>query len=318
MDGTGTGTFTSSLTGLTWDTTYHVRAYVTNSLGTFYGDDLTFGCGATITISKAGAGSGTVKSTPAAIYCGGTCNAYFAIGAEMTLTAGPDAGSAFDGWSGGDCTGNGDCLLTMDQDRTVTATFNPDTEGDGISDIIENAGPSRGDGNGNGTLDLFENNVVTFRTIYGDYITLVSQVGTTLTNFVFQGCPCSRDRPAGACFGCGFFGFTLQGLAPGASTTVTAILHSGPTCSSYYRYGPTPDNATDHWYRFFYNGRTGARFSYEGGQTLVTLYFKDGGRGDDDLTANGVIVDVGGPVTVGSVEPGGDGGGCFIRGITGE
>lgn len=40
--GTGTGTFTSSLTGLTLFTTYHVRAYATNSAGTAYGDDIKF------------------------------------------------------------------------------------------------------------------------------------------------------------------------------------------------------------------------------------------------------------------------------------
>ncbi len=41
-DGTGTGTFTSSITGLTGGTTYHYRAYATNSAGTSYGSDLTF------------------------------------------------------------------------------------------------------------------------------------------------------------------------------------------------------------------------------------------------------------------------------------
>ncbi|MBK8786551.1 MAG: hypothetical protein IPN43_08660 [Chitinophagaceae bacterium] len=41
-DGTGTGTFTSNLTGLTAGTTYHVRAYATNSVGTSYGGDSVF------------------------------------------------------------------------------------------------------------------------------------------------------------------------------------------------------------------------------------------------------------------------------------
>ena len=41
-DGTGIGTFTSSITGLTEGTTYYVRAYATNSEGTAYGDQLTF------------------------------------------------------------------------------------------------------------------------------------------------------------------------------------------------------------------------------------------------------------------------------------
>ena len=37
VDGTGLGTFTSSLTGLSANTTYYVRAYATNSVGTAYG-----------------------------------------------------------------------------------------------------------------------------------------------------------------------------------------------------------------------------------------------------------------------------------------
>ena len=41
-DGTGTGSFTSSMTGLTANTTYYVRAYATNSAGTAYGEEVSF------------------------------------------------------------------------------------------------------------------------------------------------------------------------------------------------------------------------------------------------------------------------------------
>ncbi|MBA7544886.1 hypothetical protein ES705_37247 [subsurface metagenome] len=41
-DGTGTGSFISSLTGLTANTTYYVRAYATNSVGTSYGNEISF------------------------------------------------------------------------------------------------------------------------------------------------------------------------------------------------------------------------------------------------------------------------------------
>ena len=41
-DGTGTGSFTSTMTGLTKNTTYYVRAYATNSVGTSYGEQKTF------------------------------------------------------------------------------------------------------------------------------------------------------------------------------------------------------------------------------------------------------------------------------------
>ncbi len=41
-DGTGTGVFTSAITGLLPGTGYHVRAYATNSAGTAYGADVPF------------------------------------------------------------------------------------------------------------------------------------------------------------------------------------------------------------------------------------------------------------------------------------
>jgi len=41
-EGSGSSSFVSAITGLTASTTYHVRAYATNSQGTAYGDELTF------------------------------------------------------------------------------------------------------------------------------------------------------------------------------------------------------------------------------------------------------------------------------------
>jgi len=41
-DGSGTGTFGSSISGLTQNTNYYVRAYATNSEGTAYGNEITF------------------------------------------------------------------------------------------------------------------------------------------------------------------------------------------------------------------------------------------------------------------------------------
>ncbi len=66
----------------------------------------------TVTVSKAGTGSGTVTSAPAGVDCGSTCSAQFADGASVTLTAVAAAGSTFAGWSGA-CSGTGTCPLTM-------------------------------------------------------------------------------------------------------------------------------------------------------------------------------------------------------------
>ena len=74
-------------------------------------------------VTKAGNGGGTITSTPAGIDCGPTCTASFDDGTQVTLSATPNANSTFTGWSGAGCSGTGDCVVTMDQARSVTATF---------------------------------------------------------------------------------------------------------------------------------------------------------------------------------------------------
>jgi len=76
----------------------------------------------TLTVTKAGMGSGTVTSNPARINCGSTCSATFDSGTSVTLTASPSSGFALASWSGG-CSGTGTCTVTMDADTSVTATF---------------------------------------------------------------------------------------------------------------------------------------------------------------------------------------------------
>ncbi len=49
-NGSGTGSFTSNLTGLTKNTTYYVRAYATNAAGTAYGNQVSFTANTTIPI----------------------------------------------------------------------------------------------------------------------------------------------------------------------------------------------------------------------------------------------------------------------------
>ncbi len=48
IDGTGTGSFSSSLTNLAPSTTYYLRAYATNSVGTGYGNEISFATNAIV------------------------------------------------------------------------------------------------------------------------------------------------------------------------------------------------------------------------------------------------------------------------------
>jgi PKD repeat protein len=79
-------------------------------------------------VSVQGTGSGEVSSSPAGISCGYYCEAAFDAGVVVTLTAVPDAGSSFTGWSG-DCSGMSTCQVTVSQARSVTATFSPNGYG---------------------------------------------------------------------------------------------------------------------------------------------------------------------------------------------
>jgi len=75
-----------------------------------------------LTVSKNGAGSGTVSSSPAGITCGVDCSEAFTSGTAVVLTATPAILSAFTGWTGA-CTGTGSCQVTMDGARAVGAGF---------------------------------------------------------------------------------------------------------------------------------------------------------------------------------------------------
>ncbi len=108
----------------------------------------------------------------------------------------------------------------------------------------------------------------------------------------------------------GFFEIHVTRVAPGGAAEIQITLPQGAAPDAYFMYGPEPGNALDHWYRFDYDGITGAVIN----GNVVTLHFVDGQRGDADLTANGIIADPGGPATAianANLTAGG-GGGCSV------
>src|SRR5262249_43966381 len=80
----------------------------------------------TLTVVKAGTGSGTVTSSPAGLNCDSICIATstaFDQGTSVTLTASAANDSSFTGWSLEGCSGTSTCTVSMIQARTVRATF---------------------------------------------------------------------------------------------------------------------------------------------------------------------------------------------------
>jgi len=97
------------------------------------GDDGTGGDGTgdtptfALRIEKLGAGTGRVTSDPAGIDCGDVCRATYDEKTDVVLTATPDPGSVFAGWSGtADCR---DGMVRMTAGRVCEATFDLDQTG---------------------------------------------------------------------------------------------------------------------------------------------------------------------------------------------
>ena len=152
--GTGTGTVTSSPAGISCGADcsqpYNSGTVVTLSQAATAGSTFTGWSGActgtgacqvtvdaaksvtatfalnpyTLTVAKAGTGTGTVTSSPAGISCGADCSEPYNSGTVVTLSQAATAGSTFTGWSGA-CTGTGACQVTMSAAKSVTATFAP-------------------------------------------------------------------------------------------------------------------------------------------------------------------------------------------------
>ena len=78
---------------------------------------------ATLTVSPAGTGAGSVTSIPAGVDCGFDCTEDYLHGTTVTLTATAAAGSTFSHWSDAGSGTASTCDVTMDAAKSVTATF---------------------------------------------------------------------------------------------------------------------------------------------------------------------------------------------------
>ena len=165
---------------------------------------------------------------------------------------------------------------------------------DGVADVVEDGAPNDGDGNGDGIPDRLQSNVASLpSSLTGDYLTVISQPGTELVEVQAEAPPEAGSVPEGVELPFGGLSFACRDLEPGQGASITIIVHGPQRFNSYLKFGPTPDDPEPHWYDFSYDGVTGAQF--EGNR--ITLFLKDGLRGDDDLEVNGEIFDPGAPAS---------------------
>ena len=101
--------------------------------------------------------------------------------------------------------------------------------------------------------------------------------------------PPAGSAPAGVAFPHGLLDFATSDCAPAGTTLNFSVVYPQPLAPGtvYWKYGPTSAVPAPHWYTIP---------AIVAGNTL-TFSIADGGLGDDDLAANGAVVDVGGPGT---------------------
>ena len=225
--------------------------------------------------------------------------------ADGTYTYTPDAG-----YSGADIfTYVATDGSAQSNEATVSINVQADSDGDGVTDVVEAATSNGGDANSDGIQDFLQSNVASVQAgNSGAFVTLVSADGTSLSNLgVDANPPMEGDgAPVGVGFPFGSLHFELNGVDPGGTASVTVLVPNAVDVNAVYKFGGEPGNATDHWYSFNYDAATNTGATIDG--SAVTLNFVDGERGDADLLANGVINDGftlahGGPVISGTSAP---------------
>jgi len=202
-----------------------------------------------------------------------------------------------------------------DYEGFATATTDADLNANGIPDVQEVASTVDLDKDG-----VKDNQQTTIKSIKMEGTTV--QIGVSIKN-----CPTAlavesvesedprqsdshaSDKPLRMPFG--LINFKIAVLKPGDQATVKLhFSEPAPAKSQWYKYDPIAGS----WYDFSAYARFAAN------RRSLTLTLRDGGAGDADGVANGVIVDPAGIVEQADAETtssdggagGGEGGGCFI------
>jgi hypothetical protein len=92
-----------------------------------------------------------------------------------------------------------------------------------------------------------------------------------------------ESRPF-ADFICDLFSFNITGLTPGQKVKITMTFPNPvPNNAQFWKHGPTLANPVPHWYT--------VPFEDNDGDNVIIVEFQDGGIGDNDLVADGVIME---------------------------
>jgi hypothetical protein len=179
--------------------------------------------------------------------------------------------------------GQGDMVWTpFDVPNVITDVEIGDLDGDGDQDV------AFGTTSGN-TIYAITNHEEPFTSSTGTGTVYIDADPSTIGNLIAVDPSTLPDEgKPDISFPHGLFSFNISGLDSGQTATVTITLPDPlPITSEYWKYGSTLGNPTDHWYQI--------PMGDNDGDNVITIELTDGGLGDDDLTANGTIIEPGGP-----------------------
>jgi hypothetical protein len=180
----------------------------------------------------------------------------------------------------------GDLVWTWNTSTGELTEGAPTTDGDAVSDQVEEGAPNGGDGNGDGTPDSDQANVTSLPANGGGatYLTVASPSETTLSDVsTLDPATLPTPPPAGTALPAGLVSFKVNLATPGDTQTVSIYAGSTAGVTGYAKYDPT--------------AQTWSMLPADRVTVLadhVDISLTDGGIGDADGLPNGVITDPGG------------------------
>lgn len=179
----------------------------------------------------------------------------------------------------------------------IPISANAELDFDNVLEAVEDASPNNGDGNFDGLLDSRQSTVVSIPNASGDYFTLMTD-NNNISNMVVTDMISFGVLEDGAGVEDGVISFELNNLALGAIVRVGLIVPEGYKLDDYRLLTLDTNTNTSLWSDFVFNAPGAvvvrdAIFTESDGtrssRDIISIFLEDGGVGDTDLVADGVI-----------------------------
>ena len=269
--GAGIGSFSVEIIDLTPNTTYYVRAYATNSIGTVYGREVNFTTSQlsnyTIAVSASPTSGGTVTG-------GGT----YQQGQNCTVHAKANSNYSFTNWTenGNEVSTNANYTFTVNENRSLVANFVVHSYTINVS-----ASPSNGGIVSGGGIHYYGQSCSVYATANSGYTFTNWTEGNTVVsssanyNFIVTG---NRTLVANFTSNSGSHAYVDLGLPSGLLWATCNVGADNPEdYGDYFAWGETQPKDTYNWSTYQY---------CNGSYNTLTKYCNNSSYGDNGFTDN--------------------------------